>query len=124
MESSIDLEFELVKLTLSLYNNPLIPRKVVQFVIDRLISFVYNILIPILIQNIKLIHKDHKVIEDIKKIINACRGIVQEFKNERQRFNIHKEKGLMIDPPEFEIDAEGKASGMFVPLKLSLTKFF
>lgn len=123
MESPIDLEFELVKLTLSLYNNPPIPRKVVQFVIDTLISFVFNIVMPILIQNIKFIHKDHKVIEDIEKIVNACREIVQKFKNEHQRFNIYKEKGLMIDPQEFEIDAEGKASGMFVPLKWSLTKF-
>ena len=35
----IDLELELLVLTLSLYNNPVVPRNVVQFFIDTLTNF-------------------------------------------------------------------------------------
>lgn len=123
MESTIDLEYELLKLTLMLYNNPLIPRKIVQFFIDSLIRFIFNLFIRILIENIKLIHKDEKVVQDVEKIVYACKEIFAKFQTEHRRFAMYRNKGLMIDPQEFEIDAESRAFGMFIPLKWTLKKF-
>lgn len=112
MASTRDLEFELLKLTLSLYNNPLIPRIIVQYFIDTLIAFIYNLFLPILIDHLRLLNVDEKLVTDLNKIVNLTKEIFEKFKNEHQRFLVYKEKGLMIDPQGYEIDGKN-VSGMY-----------
>lgn len=116
-----DLEFQLLTLTLTLYNNPLIPRKVVQFFIDTLIYFIYEIFFPIIIQQLQLVSKDKNVIADINRIMKASKEIFEKFRTEHQRLELYEEKGLITEPEDFEIKDGDFA--YYIPLKWSLQKF-
>lgn len=122
-DGNIDLDNEILKITLSLYNNPLIPRKVVQFFIDTLLFFTYKLFLPSLIFQLKLLNTDDKVMHDINRIAEASKEIFEAYKNEHNRLKTYKEKGLLIDPQKFEIDSKSGASAYFVPLRWTLKKF-
>lgn len=88
----LDLEFQLLKLTLSLYNNPLIPRKIVQFFIDSLINFIFEIFFPIVIHQLRIGHDNEDVIKDIERIFKASKEIFAKFHSESHRLQTYKEK--------------------------------
>lgn len=99
------MEHELLLITLSLYNNSVVPRNVVQLFVDTIINFVNNKLMNYIKEQLKHrlatnIDQVFSYIQDIE--INIAR-VFDKFKNEYARFTMYKEKGLMIDAEENEI---------------------
>lgn len=126
-KSSLKLKNALIELTLSLYNNPVIPRKIVQFFIDSFISFIYNILFPIFIEKIKLVQSiDQKTLDHINAAINSTKQVFDKFSTEHKRFNVYKENDLMRDPEKniFKIDTDKIYAAHYIPLQWTLTKLF
>lgn len=125
--NSKDIEDRLIWLTLSLYNNPLIPRMVVQFFIDNFINFIYNILFPILedkIKDISGINEDIRV--KLKEIFASTRDIFTPFTTEYNRFELYKKRGLMKDPLQsFFQEIDGQTHCAFsIPLSFTLKLLF
>lgn len=70
--SIINLEHELLLLTLSLYNNPVVPRNVVQVFIENISKFVSKIFLSYVEQQINLrMNKNHSELSThLKNIMN------------------------------------------------------
>lgn len=90
-EKKNDLEFQLLKLTLGLYNNPLIPRKVVQFFIDALILIIFDIIFPVITERLKTLNNDN-VLDEVNQISRACKEIFDKFKSETDGCKLIKTK--------------------------------
>lgn len=61
----------------------------------------YNILIPILLDNIKFIpNLDPTVLEQIEEAMNSTKQVFNKFTTEHARFEVYKDKGLSIEANE------------------------
>lgn len=87
-----DLESQLVNFTLSLYNNPVIPRNVVQHVIDGIINFIVNSYTPLLQKEIefKLEKYGEPSYNDLDAIFSKSRGIFKNLSTEYLRLKTKK----------------------------------
>ena len=94
------MENELLKLTLNLYSNPVIPRNVVQTVMDAIINFFNITYLNYVQQQIKLKSDrlDEETTKDILSIMQSTKTVFENFMTEHRRFSLYKQKGLMIDP--------------------------
>ena len=112
----IDLEHELLVITLMLYNNPLIPRNVVQLVIATFLGFINHSYMPFIVQHMK-VHKSYslEIDECRKKAMESARMISEKFKTEHRRFSYYEQKQLMIKLKEFKIGSNGNA--VYIPLQ-------
>ena len=130
----IDLEKELLLLTLQFYDNPLIPRNVVQCLFDTLNNFINNVYINYLQQEIKIHYKDFNT-DILKRVNDSSKIIFEQFETEYKRFQLCQEKSLMNKPQSYvlgtrvieKIDENGKKSveqqeahAVHIPLKQSL----
>lgn len=100
MSSVIDLESEMISMTLNFYNNPVIPRNVVQIFVDSLIDFVQCKLMT-LIKNLmssQQFNDTQKVVNFLNRIDLYVNNIFEKFKNEHNRFFTYSENNLMIEP--------------------------
>lgn len=111
MEPEIDLDYELLKMTLSLYNNPFIPRKIVQFFMDTLIFFIYEIFLKSIICHLKNLNVDPKVLADIDRVAQAASEIFENYSTEDKRLDTYKSKGLITEPKKLEIDPNNNVFG-------------
>ena len=132
----INLENEMLTLTLSLYSNPVIPRNIVQYFIDQVIHFT-NVTYATYLQEqmkLKCRNVDKNVFECIQEILHSSKVIFKKFETEYQRFSLYKEKDLLIMPidsyigtriPKKLLDSEVPLStenfdAQYIPLKSSL----
>lgn len=120
------LENELVHLTLKLYNNPVIPRIVVQFFIDSLITFIFNVVLPILVEKIKLIGIEQELSDRIDEIISSFKNVFDQFKTEHRRFKMYEMKRILREPVHYPIqeNANGIRETYFIPLSWTLKLIF
>lgn len=91
--------------------------------IDTLISFIYNIFLPVLIKQLRSLNTDEKVIQDIEKIASATTEIFNKYKTEHRRFQAYKEEGLIVEPEEFTNNESDGTVGYYIPLSWTLKKF-
>lgn len=108
--SSINLENELLKLTLYLYSNPVIPRNVVQIVMEAVTNFFSEAYLNYMQQQIQLksttLHL--RFAECVFDIMKSTKSVFEKFSTEHRRFSVYKEKGLMIDPIRLTIGTNVK----------------
>lgn len=92
----IDLEKEILNLTLLLYNNPIIQRNTVQIFIDHLIDFTTIKYKQFLEKRLLTVssHSDENMINEVKEIFNSSATVFEKFRTEHLRFTYHKEKNL------------------------------
>ena len=93
------LEHEFTLFTLRLYKNPVIPRNVVQNVVEVVTNFVY-LTFSYLQKSIEVESKDSDY-QLIFNVFNSSKTVFDKFNSERKRFELYKEKGLMIEPVTF-----------------------
>lgn len=101
----VDLEHEMLFLTLSLYNNPTIPRNVVQLFVESLINIILSKCMIYIekVMSTQQFSNTLEVLQFLKRIKTNFENIFSKFKNEHNRFLTYIEKGLMIEPREIEI---------------------
>lgn len=94
MASIIDLESEMLLLTLSLYNNPALPRNIVQIFVDNIINFTNVTYRNYINQNLNLTSSkiDKQIVNFIQSIFDASKTIFDIFATEHQRFFYIKKK--------------------------------
>lgn len=105
MSDIVDLEFEMIYLTLSLYDNPSLPRNIVQIFVDHIINFV-NVKFRAYMKqqlNVSLKRLDANTSHQIQSIFDACKTILEKFSTECRRFFLYQEKGYLMQPIEHEI---------------------
>lgn len=105
MSSIVDLESELLLLTLSLYNNPALPRNIVQIFVDNVINFTNVTFRNYVNQHLNFVSSniDKQIVYQIQSIFDTSKAIFDKFATEHLRFSLYQEKGLMIQPIECEI---------------------
>ena len=131
--SVVDLEFEMLALTLKLYNNYVVPRNVVQLVINSMINFVTDKLMLFIQHQLKLNLVDEPILNKVQATFGLIKQIMNKFKTEHNRFSLYEKKGYMLQPAEYEIGSrftmqprhnvsfkEEKAVLFYIPLKWSL----
>ena len=98
----INLENELLTLTLSLYSNPSIPRKIVQYFVDQIIHFTNTIYATYLREQMQLKFKncDTQLFTNIQDILDSSKIIFRKFQTEYQRFSLYQEKDLLAMPKD------------------------
>lgn len=119
----VNLENQLILLTLNLYNNPVVPRNVVQYFITSMDRFMFQTYVPIALAKIKTIQNVETVLDAIKEVFASTQGIFDQFKTEYLRFDVYKKRGLMIEPLkcQFGINATGKECfGFYTPMQWTL----
>lgn len=88
---------------LSLYGDPALPRKVVQIVIDYVISLLHSVLLPNLKNDITQILISSNVSESVRIKIDICfeqyKNVFDSFSTEANRFSILKKNGY-LEPEE------------------------
>lgn len=119
----LDLDTEILKLTLTLYNNPLIPRAIVQFFIETLLCFIFDIFVPIVVKHLKSMNNNDKVIKDLEKISRAVKEIFEKYKTEYNRFETYKARGFILEPQCIDIDRDDGKVAFYILLKWTLRKF-
>ncbi|KAJ8684636.1 hypothetical protein QAD02_020429 [Eretmocerus hayati] len=125
---------------LELYADPYLNRKIVDTVILFLESFLGNVLLPCLKNDILKIFEGENVFDEALKRIHRCfdeyRLIISNFDSEYKRFKLLRPKGF-IEPKEFKLGTELRDTivgnetilephdiwGICIPLRKSL-KFF
>ncbi|KAL7296461.1 hypothetical protein TKK_0010467 [Trichogramma kaykai] len=95
----VDLEQELISLTLSLYSKSAVPRNIVQLFVDSLSNFVNNKLMTFMEQqfNSFQVNNSGDVSKTLKKLKVDIENVFSNFKDEYNRFSLYKTKKLMID---------------------------
>lgn len=105
MDKCIILDF-ILKFILTLYGESSYPRKIVQEVIEFLDSFLRNIYLKSLKEDILLILKDSNVdkkyLVEIDTCFNDYSKVCDDFSTESRRFSILQSKGFFY-PNEFSI---------------------
>lgn len=133
----IDLESELIHLTLRLYSNPVIPRNVIQLFVTMLICFVTNIVLPFteryLVQTFPHLASD--ITSAMRNLKDRINSVLRNFDTEHKRFSLYKRKGLYSEPEVYNmgirtntlINSDGSkrveteaACGIYMSLKKSL----
>ena len=131
MLSINELEFEVLRLTLELYNNPVVPRNVVQFFIDTLTKFINDVYLNSLQKQVEKIlqNESEKALRKINLIFTQYKEVFEKYSTEYSRFKIYEQKGLVIpeEPYHIDYDTSKKATqnlvyvqGYYIPLKWSL----
>ena len=137
------LDNEILKLTLSLYNNVFLSRKSVNDVIESINSFVKNLFVPFIQTKMKSELKPVASDDIYAKalfILEETKNILDKFKTEDLRFKLYESKILYITPQLYKItenspfeivdpdaaseDDEKNVYGAYIPLKDTLKKFF
>ncbi|KAJ8665977.1 hypothetical protein QAD02_007639 [Eretmocerus hayati] len=109
--SSVDLRNDLLVLTLKLYDTHVIPRAVVQSIIDTLISFATKSLSEYFLQEIKIRNVcDQNTLAGIRQIFEESSTILESFDTEHKRFQIYRERGLLLEPQCQVLSKSGKTS--------------
>lgn len=96
MASCNDIRNQIVKFTLELYGNNLLPRNIIQTFIDYISEFPNNILPPSLNQQICFLLEnncDVNVINDVKAILNNSKKSFDFVSTEHLRFTLYKKMG-------------------------------
>ena len=126
----IDLEYELQRSTLSYYNNPVVPRNVVQTIMENNIQ--YNNKFRAYFETSTDLFPDvftPTIRTYIKKIFDSVDQVFDKFSSENKRFARYIANGLMIVPVEYHIGYEFKGEkndkkvevkGVYIPLQWSL----
>ena len=132
--SAIDLKNELLHFTLKLYNNPCIPRNVVQDFIDITIDFFCNKYIAFIKQQIERSLPDcpKKILGVIDGTFKQSTTIFEDFKTEHLRFNLYRKKNLLYDPEEYNIFKhtspltmiKDNVTATYIPLQITLKILF
>lgn len=101
---SIDLETEMIDLTLALYNNPVVPRNVVQLFVDTLINFTNTTFSNFIKQEMQKCsgHND-QILNNISTLLRRSNTVFDKFSSEYLRFKIYEQKGLLMPPQEYYI---------------------
>ena len=104
-----DLDREMVKFTLSLYNNPHLSRKGVDDVLKIFMNFVSELFVPF-IQNqmeteLKPLGHEPSYFK-AKFIMEKNKNLFQKFSTEHSRLKIYEQESLYIPPQLFEIGEE------------------
>ncbi|KAJ8685777.1 hypothetical protein QAD02_021570 [Eretmocerus hayati] len=123
--ADINLEYEMLVLTLCLYNNLVVPRNVVQMFTKTLIDFSTKTFAEHILHVMKYSGQFNdealKVMGDIFK--NAS-NLLSKFDTERKRFEIYKEKNLLVEPIKFELYKSDKTAEVcHLPLGWTLKTF-
>lgn len=107
--TSYDLNNEILKLSLSLYNLPHISRKDVDVVINMLDDFVSRKLIPF-IQNEMQCHvkplSNEASFSKTQFILENVKDLFRKISTEHLRFKLYEEKSTFIPPQLFEVGQE------------------
>ncbi|KAJ8685014.1 hypothetical protein QAD02_020807 [Eretmocerus hayati] len=107
--SKADLDRELMKLTLSMYDDPLLSRKAVDNNFNKFDRFISDQLIPYLLYQMS---QDLKPVTDLKSyykaqfILENNKNSFNKFSTEHLRFKVYKEKSVLVEPESFEIGEE------------------
>ncbi|KAJ8673559.1 hypothetical protein QAD02_004821 [Eretmocerus hayati] len=121
----IDLEQEMLVLTLSLYNTLLIPRNVVQTVTKSLIDFTIDKFANYLLQQMEHSAKlDTETLTVMKDIVKNAASSLNKFETERKRFDIYKKEQLLVEPVKFELLSIGKRNRKISAIALLFPIFF
>ena len=100
------LDKEVLKFTLSLYNNALLSRKAVDFVIQQFNSFIDELFIPFLDNRMETqlqVFQNNELIQKVKFILYDNKNVFDKFSTEYRRFKIYEENSFYIAPELFEI---------------------
>ncbi|KAJ8678466.1 hypothetical protein QAD02_014253 [Eretmocerus hayati] len=106
-----DFHSEILVLTLSLYNNPAIPRKIVQLVVDILTNFTNQTLMNVVLNLCK--SSQNCDVGSVQVVENAFKNILtvmSNFSSEHKRLEMYKNYGLLKMPEELTLDKFGKKS--------------
>ena len=100
MSDAIDLENEMLLITLELYDNQALPRSNIQSVVSTLIRFSSKTFMTWMKQELSktFIGDFVSVILLLRNIVNHAHITFDKFKNEASRFQYYVSKELMIDP--------------------------
>ena len=131
----VNLEHEMLKITLELYNNSHIPRNAVDAIVKLLITFLTVTYKTYINENLKLRKINNEdYLKNLEEIFVESKKIFDMLNSEYARFKIYIEKKLMIMPVEYVIGITHKEkmiqgqicmkkvneTGEYVPLKWSL----
>ncbi|XP_057327691.1 uncharacterized protein LOC130669045 [Microplitis mediator] len=106
MASADEIRIKIIKFTLDLYGNNLIPRNVVQKVIDYIQEFIRDILIPSLDQQISSLLENKcniNIVNDVKATLNYSKKLFEPVSSEHLRFALYRRMGCFITPEKFVI---------------------
>lgn len=93
--SKIDLDREMLKFSLALYNNPLCSNKAVDDTLSSTNEFISNFFIPFIQTQVSNEIKSSVKVEDYSKIIfvlENCKELFHQFSSEHRRFVLYREK--------------------------------
>ncbi|XP_051167361.1 uncharacterized protein LOC127285403 [Leptopilina boulardi] len=101
----MDLEMEMLKLTLGLYNNLSIPRNVIQIFVDSITNFVNVTYQNYILEKLTVEFKEHHniLLDKVKEACDSSKTIFDKFQTEYKRFALYEEKGLLFMPKERKI---------------------
>ena len=101
----IDLDNEFLTLTLSFYSNSVIPRNIVQDIVDKIIQFTNTTYMSYLCEQmqLKFSNYDKKLFSDIQEILDRSKNTLNKFKTEYQRFSLYKQNDLLTTPVDMHI---------------------
>ena len=118
------LHEEILKFTLSLYNNPLLSRKAVNSVIAEFTSFISKLFVPFLqseIENQLKYKIDDASRSQIHFIFENSKNIFNRYSTEHLRFKIYEQEAYYIPPELYSVE---DVSVAYVSLVTTLKKFF
>ena len=118
------LHEEMLKFTLSLYNNPLLSRKAVNSVITEFSSFISKLFIPFLQTEIEKHLKckiDDTARSQIHFILENSKNIFNRYSTEHLRFKIYEKEACYIPRELYSVEGVSVA---YVSLVTTLTSFF
>ena len=117
-----DLRQGILKMTLSLYNNPHIPQDSIQGIIDMMGNFISEVYIPFLQEKI------HKELEDVrnedifskvKVTLQENKYLLQEFSSEHLRFKMYQKYSCYVPPQSYKIAEDVTFDGNIIKKKNS-----
>ena len=136
------MDKEMMKFTLSLYNNPLLSRKAVDEVIETFDNLFSELLIPFIqdqMENELKPRTDKTSYYKARFILENNKHIFKKFSTEHLRLKMYKEESVYVPPEIFDVGLEPvytikdkenvvvqekKVCGVHVPLKKTLEAFF
>ena len=136
------LDKEMLKFTLSLYDNALLSRKGVDFVLQKFEDFISQLIIPFIQSQMEIQLKPvaHDALYyKVQFILENSKQIFRKFSTEHLRFKVYEQESFYIPPELFGIGEEavfvdtdkesisvGKKTiyAAHVPLKSELEAFF
>ena len=124
----VDLEYEMLLLTLELYSCDVVPRNIIQKFIDMLINFSSNTFMSWVENKLTKSYNNDSFDPrgNLRTILSEARKTFKQFDTEYSRFQLYINKGLMIEPVEHILDVKDgkKATYCRVPLSWSFKVLF